>query len=45
LTDDERAASVERGFRAASLGPTTLRFETAAVAALAIAVQRVLRAG
>lgn len=44
LTDEERAACVERGFRAASLGPTTLRFETAAVAAMAIAAQRVLRA-
>ncbi|MGI9038952.1 MAG: RsmE family RNA methyltransferase [Gemmatimonadota bacterium] len=45
LTDDERGACVGAGFHPASLGPTTLRFETAAVAALAVAAQRTLRAG
>lgn len=42
LTDAERASCRAAGFRAASLGPTVLRFETAAVAALAIAAQRAL---
>lgn len=40
LTAAERAACRAEGFRAATLGPTVLRFETAAVAALAIAAQR-----
>lgn len=35
LTGDERRACREAGFRAVRLGPRTLRFETAAVAALA----------
>ena len=37
LEADEMAALAEAGFRARSMGPTILRFETAAVAALAIA--------
>lgn len=40
LTDHELAACRAAGFRPAGLGPTTLRFETAAVAAMAIAAQR-----
>lgn len=43
LTDAERAACRAVGFRAATLGPNVLRFETAAVAALAIAAQREVR--
>lgn len=42
LTGDEVAACRAAGFRSASLGPTILRFETAAVAALAVAAQRAL---
>jgi 16S rRNA (uracil1498-N3)-methyltransferase len=37
LEDDELAALGAAGFRCVSLGPTILRFETAALAALAIA--------
>jgi len=44
LTGEERVACERDGFRPASLGPTVLRFETAAVAALAIAAQRSLAA-
>lgn len=44
LTADERDACLHHGLRPASLGPTTLRFETAAVSALAVAAQRTLRA-
>lgn len=40
LDDSERSACASAGFRPASLGPTVLRFETAAVAALAVAAQR-----
>lgn len=40
--DSERVACSATGFRPASLGPTVLRFETAAVAALAVAAQRAL---
>lgn len=40
LTDAERAACLASGLRPARLAPTTLRFETAAVAALAVAWQR-----
>ena len=39
LTPDEAEAASERGFKPAALGSRTLRFETAAVAAVAIAVQ------
>jgi 16S rRNA (uracil1498-N3)-methyltransferase len=42
LTDDERSACAGAGLRPAALGPTILRFETAAVAALAVAAQRAL---
>lgn len=42
LEESERSACASAGFRAASLGPTVLRFETAAVAALAVAAQRAL---
>lgn len=41
LEDEERAACREAGFTPVSLGPRVLRFETAAVAALAVAGQRV----
>lgn len=37
LSDAERSLLLERGARAVSLGPRTLRFETAAIAALATA--------
>jgi 16S rRNA (uracil1498-N3)-methyltransferase len=37
LEPDETAHLVEAGFRRASLGPSILRFETAAIAALAVA--------
>ena len=37
IEEQERAAFVESGFRAVTLGATTLRFETAGVAAAAIA--------
>lgn len=37
LAEGEREAAVEAGFRPVRLGPRTLRFETAAVAALAVA--------
>lgn len=40
LEDDELRACREAGFVAASLGPRVLRFETAAVAALAVAADR-----
>ena len=40
LEDDELRACREAGFAAASLGPRVLRFETAAVAALAVAADR-----
>lgn len=40
LEDGERRACREAGFRAASLGPRVLRFETAAVAGLAVAADR-----
>lgn len=40
LEDEERAACLQAGFTPASLGPRVLRFETAAVAALAVAGQR-----
>lgn len=43
LTGEELAAATAAGFRPASLGPTVLRFETAAVAALAVAAQLALR--
>ena len=42
LTDEERSACEDAGFRPAALSPTILRFETAAVAALATAAQRSL---
>lgn len=42
LTGDERAACLAAGLHPAALGPTILRFETAAVAALAVAAQRAL---
>ena len=42
LEESERWACESAGFRPASLGPTVLRFETAAVAALAVAAQRAL---
>lgn len=42
LTAEERAACREAGFEAASLGPRTLRFETAGVAALAVVGQQAL---
>ena len=42
LEESERSACASAGFRPASLGPTVLRFETAAVAALAVAAQRAL---
>ena len=40
LTDEERRACREAGFRAVRLGGRTLRFETAAVAALSVASAR-----
>lgn len=40
LTDDERSACREAGFRAVRLGPRNLRFETAGAAALAVASAR-----
>lgn len=40
LEDEERRACRDAGFRPASLGPRVLRFETAAVAALAVASDR-----
>ena len=40
LTDEERRACREAGFRPVRLGPRTLRFETAAVAALSAAAAR-----
>lgn len=43
IEDDEMALLEAAGFRRASLGPTILRFETAAIGALAIA--RALRSG
>lgn len=45
LVETERAASREAGFTAASLGPRTLRFETAAVAALSVAGQQAAGVG
>lgn len=36
LTDDERQAAIEAGFRACRLGPRVLRSETASIAALAV---------
>lgn len=42
LTEEERSACGDAGFQPAALGPTVLRFETAAVAALATAAQRSL---
>lgn len=44
LTDEELDVCRAAGFRPAALGPTILRFETAAVAALAIAAQVALSA-
>lgn len=43
LEDDERDACREAGFDPASLGPRVLRFETAAISALAVAAQQVAR--
>lgn len=40
MDDEERRACREAGFRPATLGPRVLRFETAAVAALAVAADR-----
>ncbi|MFO7586647.1 MAG: RsmE family RNA methyltransferase [Gemmatimonadota bacterium] len=45
LTEPERDACLEAGLRPARLGPTILRFETAAVAAVAVAWQRREMAG
>ncbi len=42
LEESERSACAAANFRPASLGTTILRFETAAVAALAVAAQRAL---
>ena len=42
LEESELSACASVGFRPASLGPTVLRFETAAVGALAVAAQRAL---
>ena len=39
LTEDEKASLARSGFRAARLGPLILRFETAAIAALAVVAQ------
>lgn len=36
LTDDERQAAIDAGFRACRLGPRVLRSETASIAALAV---------
>lgn len=44
LSERERSACLAAGLRPARLGPTVLRFETAAVAALAVAWQRRERA-
>lgn len=41
LEDEEREACRAAGFTPASLGPRVLRFETAAISALAVAVQQV----
>ncbi len=43
LTDDERGAAVEAGYRPVALGVHTLRFETAALAAAAAATQARMR--
>lgn len=45
LEEDERRACREAGFRPASLGPRVLRFETAALAALAVAADRLATTG
>ena len=43
LTAEERAALVAAGYRAIALGPNTLRFETAALAAAAVATTARMR--
>lgn len=45
LDPEERAACRDAGFALASLGPRALRFETAAVSALAVAAQHAAAAG
>lgn len=43
FTEEERAALVAAGYRAIALGPNTLRFETAALAAAAVAATARMR--